>query len=70
MTTILVILYCVVAFLVDHVTMRAWKDAKLLGTAPQEILDNEKLFRFGVLLGSFFWSITTTFAIIKAWRNK
>lgn len=70
MTTILVILYCVVAFLVDHATMRAWKDAKLLGTAPQEILDNQKMFRCGVLAGSLFWPITTAFAIIKAWREK
>lgn len=70
MTTILVIMYCVVAFLVDHATMRSWKDAKLLGAAPREILDNEKLFRCGVFLGSFFWPITTTLGIIKAWRKK
>lgn len=70
MTTILVILYCVVAFIVDHATMRAWKDAKLLGTVPQEILDNQKMFRCGMLAGSLFWPITTIFAIIKAWRKK
>lgn len=54
MITILVILYCVVAFLVDHATMRTWKDAKLLGTAPQEVLDNELMFRCGVFVGSLF----------------
>lgn len=70
MTTILVILYCAVAFLVDHATMRAWKDAKLLGTAPQEILDSPKLFRCGVFMGAAFWPVTTIFAIIKAWRKK
>lgn len=69
MTTVFVILYCVVAFLVDHATMRAWKDAKRLGAVPQEILENEKLFRFGVLLGSFFWPINAAFAITKAWRK-
>jgi hypothetical protein len=70
MTTILVILYCVVAFLVDHATMREWKDDKLLGTAPQDIIEREKLFRCGVFVGAAFWPITAIFAIIKVWRKK
>ena len=70
MTTDLVILYCVIAFLVDHATMRAWKDAKLLGTAPQEILDNEKLSRCGVFMGAAVWPLTLSVAIINRWRNK
>lgn len=70
MTTTLTIIYCAVAFFINFATIRAWNKSKLLGTAPQDILDSEKLFMFGVFVGSAVWPITLVFALINIWRKQ
>lgn len=67
-TTFFIIVYCIIAFIIDHLTWRSYKDQKALNVITADV--NEKILRVGVFVGSLLWPVTLVLGLINEVKKK